>query len=80
MLGDLPVVGNLFKARQEERTRRTLFVFLRPTILRDPTAAGQVTQGKYDRLKADEAGLQRNDSLLLHPPGPRLTVEISGIY
>jgi general secretion pathway protein D len=80
VLGDIPVVGNLFKSRQESRSRRTLFVFLRPTILRDPRAAGTVTQDKYQQLRTDEDGLRRRESLLLNPPGPRLPVELKGIY
>ena len=49
VLGDIPIVGELFKARQESHTKRTLFVFLRPTILRTQAQAGTATQGKYDR-------------------------------
>ena len=80
VLGSIPVLGELFKARQENHTKRTLFVFLRPTILRSQAQAGAVTQGKYDRLRADEAGLRSNRSLLLNPLAPRLSVELPGVY
>jgi general secretion pathway protein D len=80
VLGDIPVVGNLFKSRRLTQTRRTLFVFLRPTILRTAEQAAVATAGKYARLRSAEAGLSDNDSLLLDPPKARLTVEIWGIY
>jgi general secretion pathway protein D len=80
VLGDVPVVGELFKSRRESRSKRTLFVFLRPTILRDRSDAAAATSGKYDRLRADEAAIERRHSLLLNPPKPRLTLEIEGIY
>jgi general secretion pathway protein D len=80
LLGDIPVVGELFKSRREARTKRTLFIFLKPTILRDGAAARAVTDAKYARLRGDEATLRQKGSLLLNPPGPRLSLEIEGIY
>lgn len=80
VLGDIPVVGELFKSRREGRTKRTLFIFLKPTILRDGADAKTATDGKYARLRGDEAALRQKGSLLLNPPGPRLTLEIDGIY
>ncbi|MFV1919508.1 type II secretion system secretin GspD [Sphingomonas sp. MJ1 (PH-R8)] len=80
ILGDIPVLGELFKSRQEQRTKRTLFIFLKPTILRDGATAAAETQARYDRLRGDEAQLGEKRSLLLDPPRPRLSVEIDGIY
>ena len=80
ILGEIPVVGELFKSRRESQTKRTLFVFLKPTVLRDQAAAKAATQGKYARLRGEEAAAEKGGSLLLYPPGPRLTVEIDGIY
>ncbi|WP_226896207.1 type II secretion system secretin GspD [Polymorphobacter sp. PAMC 29334] len=79
VLGDIPVLGNLFKSRQQTQTKRTLFVFLRPTILRDRASVVAAAKVKYDRLRAQEAG-DPDRSILLHPPAPRLPLEIQGIY
>jgi general secretion pathway protein D len=80
ILGDVPILGELFKSRREVRQKRTLFIFLRPTILRDGDAAGAETEDRYRRLRGEEALLGERRSLLLRPPAPRLTVEIDGIY
>lgn len=80
ILGDIPVLGELFKSRQEQRVKRTLFIFLKPTILRDGATAAAETQARYNRLRGDEAQLGEKRSLLLDPPRPRLSVEIDGIY
>ncbi len=80
LLGDIPIVGELFKSRRENRTKRTLFIFLKPTIIRDSADAKAVTDAKYGRLQGHEATLRNKGSLLLNPPGPRLTLEIDGIY
>ena len=80
VLGDIPVVGNLFKSRQVEHAKRTLFVFLRPTILRTADQVAAAAAGKYGRLRQAEAGYGNSEMLLLDPPRARLTVEIGGIY
>lgn len=80
ILGDIPIVGELFKSRQEQRQKRTLFIFLKPTILRDPDATAAAAAERYQRLRGIEAATTQKGSLLLNPPAPRLTVEIDGIY
>ncbi|MFD1950170.1 type II secretion system secretin GspD [Sphingomonas arantia] len=84
VLGDVPVLGNLFKSRTTSRTKRTLFVFLKPTILRDKASADTATDRQYARLRGEEANIELRprpgDSPLLRPTGPRLTTEINGLY
>ena len=84
VLGDVPVLGNLFRSRSLSRTKRTLFVFLKPTILRDKASADAATDRQYARLRGEEAAIESRprpgDSLLLRPAGPRLTTEINGLY
>jgi general secretion pathway protein D len=80
VLGDIPVLGELFKSRRESRTKRTLFVFLRPTILRDQAAVAAQADSDYSRVRADELNQEQRERLLTNPPGARLPVEIEGIY
>jgi len=46
-LGDLPLVGRLFRSTSTERTKRNLLVFLRPTILRTPDDVAKVSDRKF---------------------------------
>ena len=80
VLGDIPIIGNLFKSRTEQKTRRTLFVFLKPTILRDNVSVAAAAAGRYDQVRRAETALQYQPDLLLQPPTARLPVEIEGIY
>nr|WP_140231136.1 type II secretion system secretin GspD [Sphingomonas japonica] len=80
ILGDIPIVGELFKSRQESRTKRTLFIFLKPTIIRTSEDAAEATAARYNRLRGAEIENDQKGSLLLNPPRPRLTLEIDGIY
>ncbi len=57
-LGDIPVVGNLFRYRREDRTRRNLMVFLKPTILRDSAIESAVSSNKYDYIRARQIDKQ----------------------
>ncbi|MBX9574925.1 MAG: type II secretion system secretin GspD [Caulobacteraceae bacterium] len=54
LLADIPGIGGLFRSRSETSTRRTLFVFLRVTILREPEDVRQNSQDNYDRLRGED--------------------------
>jgi general secretion pathway protein D len=60
LLGDIPVVGNLFRSKGKERTKTNLMVFIRPTILRTPEDTRRLTEQRYGYLRLQEAG-QRPD-------------------
>jgi len=78
-LGDVPVIGNLFKSRNAQKTTRTLFVFLRPTILRDRGDIREAAEQRYDKLQAaDVTPLPR--SLLTQREVRQLPLEIEGLY
>lgn len=80
ILGDIPIIGELFKSRRESRNKRTLFIFLKPTILRNGEDAAAIAKAKYARLRSEELDLNTPSNLLLKPLRPRLTLEIDGIY
>jgi len=80
ILGDIPVAGELFRSRRESQIKRTLFVFLKPTILRDRAAASAATQGKYGQLRWNESQLGKGPPMLLEPPQARLPADINGVY
>lgn len=55
VLGDVPVLGNLFKATSRRRTRTNLMVFIRPRIVRTAAEARAVTGPRYDYIAAQQA-------------------------
>lgn len=76
LLGDIPLIGNLFKSTADKKEKRNLMVFIRPTILRDGMAADGVSQRKYNYIRAeqiyrDEQGL----SLMPHTAQPVLPAQ-----
>ncbi|HYF20450.1 MAG TPA: type II secretion system secretin GspD, partial [Ramlibacter sp.] len=78
-LGDVPVVGNLFRSEARSRRKTNLMVFLRPVVLRDAAQADELSLDRYDlmRLK-QEAGQPQpsvvvpiNQAPVLPLPSPR---------
>jgi len=53
-LSRIPLLGNLFKSRAAKRNKRTLMVFLRPTILRDAATEAAVSSEKYNYIRAEQ--------------------------
>jgi general secretion pathway protein D len=51
-LGDVPVVGQLFRYDSRRRVKTNLLVFLRPVIVRDGAGAHGVTADRYDYMRA----------------------------
>ena len=47
LLGDIPLLGNLFRAKSSRREKTNLLVFLRPTVLRSVDDAKAATSDKY---------------------------------
>ncbi|HEB97913.1 MAG TPA: hypothetical protein ENJ05_00215, partial [Thiotrichales bacterium] len=53
-LGDIPVLGHLFKSRGTRKEKRNLMVFIRPTILRDAALINRTSRNKYNYIRAQE--------------------------
>ena len=54
LLGDIPVLGELFKATSTGRDKRNLMVFIRPVILRDPVTYSGISGNKYSLFRAEQ--------------------------
>jgi general secretion pathway protein D len=50
LLGDIPILGWLFKSKSTQHVKRNLMVFLRPTVVLDKQKATTLTQDKYNGI------------------------------
>ncbi len=50
-LGDIPIIGNLFKYRNTSRRKRNLMIFLHTRILKDAATTREITGGKYNFMR-----------------------------
>jgi len=55
LLGDIPVLGHLFKYEKRKRVKTNLMVFLRPHVLRDAGSADVLTGERYDFIREKQA-------------------------
>jgi general secretion pathway protein D len=54
VLGDVPGLGQLFRYDTRKRTKTNLMIFLRPTVLRDASQAGILSNERYRVLGLDQ--------------------------
>ncbi len=55
LLGNIPLLGHLFKSEKRKRTKTNLMVFLRPHVLRDTASADAMTGERYDFIRQKQA-------------------------
>ncbi|MDW3715555.1 type II secretion system secretin GspD [Pseudomonas sp. 2023EL-01195] len=51
LLGDVPLVGGLFRSSKDVNVKRNLMVFLRPRVVRDGTRLADLSQEKYQDMR-----------------------------
>ena len=54
ILGDIPLLGRLFRSSAKSIQRRNLMIFLRPTILRDSLTTKDLSEEKFNLIKAQQ--------------------------
>jgi general secretion pathway protein D len=64
VIGDVPVVGNLFKSRTRSRQKQNLMIFLRPVVLRDADETDSFSLDRYELMRGDQIGAQPSPSIV----------------
>ena len=64
-LGDIPLVGELFRSRSTSSTKRNLMVFLHPVILRDALQGSLSTNDKYAYIRQQQIMAQQRGVALM---------------
>ena len=65
LLGDLPLVGGLFRSESRERKRTNLMVFLRPVVLRDGDSANRLSMDRYEQIRGEQKSSQPERSIVM---------------
>jgi general secretion pathway protein D len=63
-LGDIPVLGWLFKYKTAEKIKQNLMVFIHPTILRNDAQQSRITGEKYNYMRGQQIA-DREEGMLL---------------
>jgi general secretion pathway protein D len=86
LLGDIPLLGALFRSESRQRKKTNLMVFLRPVVMRDQASSNKLSLDRYDYIRAEQQNsqpppnsiLQINESPVLPPIRPD-TVSPAGV-
>jgi len=65
ILGDIPLLGELFKSSKVETRKANLMVFIRPTILTNPVLANEMAMQKYQFLRTKQQQQQEKGIRLI---------------
>jgi len=83
VLGDIPLLGWLFRSHTTSKAKQNLMIFMRPSIMRDADTAAFHTNQKYNYLRAQQInagksgfGLLKDESTPLLPTLENLTAPV----
>ena len=62
-LGDIPILGALFKTETRSRKKTNLMVFIRPVVMRDASSADALTMDRYDLMRGKQQAAQPEPSV-----------------
>ncbi|MGA7986488.1 MAG: type II secretion system secretin GspD [Burkholderiales bacterium] len=72
-LGDLPLLGGLFRYKTRSQTKTNLMIFLRPTVVRDSARADAFSSDRYNYIIGEQKRLQpAHDAVLPDVTAPTL--------
>jgi general secretion pathway protein D len=63
-LGDIPLIGWLFKGAQKTAVKKNLMIFIHPRILRSGEEGRAISSGDYDKLRGLEEFYNKNTDFL----------------
>jgi general secretion pathway protein D len=74
LLGDIPLLGYLFRSTSESKTKQNLLVFLQPTLLRDSASTVALSQRQYDAMRTLDMSVSKKGTI------SRLPERVEAIY
>lgn len=60
-IGDIPILGSLFRSSLKSVEKKNLLVFIRPTIIRNKTTSNLITNKQYSGFKALEIKMKASN-------------------
>lgn len=62
-LGNVPLLGRLFRSDNDNTQKSNLIIFLQPTILRDGGAVASVTERKFNQMRVLQLVIDKNGTI-----------------
>lgn len=74
LLGDIPLLGYLFRSTSDKKIKQNLLVFLQPTLVRDSTDAANMSKSQYSDIRMLDMSISKNGKIT------RLPESLEAIY
>jgi general secretion pathway protein D len=74
LLGHIPIIGELFRTRDTDKTKTNFLIFLQPRILRDDAQAAVETDAKFNYMRNEQRSLNKDSTYLPLAPYQPITV------
>ncbi|MES2917502.1 MAG: type II secretion system secretin GspD [Pseudomonadota bacterium] len=74
LLGDIPLLGYLFRSTGTSKTKQNLLVFLQPSLVRDSASAADMSQRQYAAIRTLDMSVSRSGKV------SRLPERVEAIY
>ncbi len=68
-IGDMPLLGRLFKSETRSRKKTNLMVFLRPVVVRDAARGDALTLDRYELMRSKQEAAQPKPSAVVPVEG-----------
>jgi general secretion pathway protein D len=68
LLGSIPILGELFRTRNTQKTKTNFLIFLQPHILRNDEQAAEETDAKYNHIRDQQIILNHDDKVMPFQP------------
>jgi general secretion pathway protein D len=68
LLGSIPIIGELFRTRNTEKTKTNFLIFLQPRILRNDEQASEETDAKFNYMRDQQKILTKDKKLIPFQP------------
>jgi general secretion pathway protein D len=65
LLGDIPILGNLFRYETRQHTKTNLMVFIRPYVMYESDGYRKITDDRYDMMSKRREAARMPDHLIL---------------
>lgn len=72
LLGDIPLIGSLFRYKKNSKEKTNLMVFLHPVIIRDTETSLRLTNAKYSYIRTQQLEAGQKTNLLRNVQEPAL--------
>lgn len=67
ILGDMPLIGRLFRSTHNKKTKQNLLVFIHPVVIDNDVTANKISSNQYEQMRVQQMTYENGK---LEPSGP----------